>query len=152
MNDSKGVVVPYLLLGLAAVMFGLYNVFIKLSADHIQAVLGAVILQFVAAFLGLGLLIYLKYADNLTLHLSPRGVTLAVLAGAAIGVVEILTFIIYGRGVDVAVGNPLIVGGSLIVTTGIGWLFLREVLNPWQVVAVLSIIAGVVVLAWQAGR
>jgi transporter family protein len=46
----------------------------------------------------------------------------------------------------------LIVGGSLIVTTGIGWLFLREVLNPWQVVAVLSIIAGVVVLAWQAGR
>jgi transporter family protein len=151
-NDSKGVVVPYLLLGLAAVMFGLYNVFIKLSADHIQAVFGAVILQFVAAFLGLGLLIYLKYADNLTLHLSPRGVTLAVLAGAAIGVVEILTFIIYGRGVDVAVGNPLIVGGSLIVTTGIGWLFLREVLNPWQVVAVLSIIAGVVVLAWQAGR
>lgn len=143
---------PYLLLGLAAVMFGLYNVFIKLSADHIQAVFGAVILQFVAAFLGLGLLIYLKYADNLTLHLSPRGVTLAVLAGAAIGVVEILTFIIYGRGVDVAVGNPLIVGGSLIVTTGIGWLFLREVLNPWQVVAVLSIIAGVVVLAWQAGR
>ena len=143
---------PYLLLGLAAVMFGLYNVFIKLSADHIQAVFGAVILQFVAAFLGLGLLIYLKYADTLTLHLSPRGVTLAVLAGAAIGVVEILTFIIYGRGVDVAVGNPLIVGGSLIVTTGIGWLFLREVLNPWQVVAVLSIIAGVVVLAWQAGR
>ena len=81
-----------------------------------------------------------------------RGVTLAVLAGAAIGIVEILTFVIYSRGVDVAVGNPLIVGGSLIVTTGIGWLFLREVLNPWQVAAVFSIVAGVVVLAWQAGR
>lgn len=143
---------PYLLLGLTAVMFGLYNVFIKLSADHIQAVLGAVILQFVAAFLGLGLLIYFKFADNITLHITPRGVALAVLAGAAIGVVEILTFVIYSRGVDVAVGNPLIVGGSLIVTTGIGWLFLRELLNPWQVAAVFSIVAGVVVLAWQAGR
>lgn len=143
---------PYALLALAAVMFGLYNIFIKLSADHIQAVLGAVILQFVAAFLGLGLLVYFKYVDNIALHITPRGVTLAVLAGAAIGVVEILTFVIYSRGVDVAVGNPLIVGGSLIVTTGIGWLVLREVLNPWQVAAVFSIVAGVAVLAWQAGR
>ncbi len=143
---------PYVLLAIAAVMFGLYNVFIKLSADHIQAVLGAVILQFVAAFLGLGLLLYFKYTDNIVLNVTPRGIGLAVLAGLAIGIVEILTFVIYARGVDVAVGNPLIVGGSLIVTTGIGWLFLREVLNPWQVAAVLSIVTGVLVLAWQAGR
>ncbi len=64
---------PYLLLALAAVMFGLYNVFIKLSADHIQAVLGAVILQFVAAFLGLGLLLYFKQSQQLVLHVTPRG-------------------------------------------------------------------------------
>lgn len=143
---------PYFLLAMAAVMFGLYNVFIKLSADHIQAILGAVVLQFVAAFLGLGLLIYFKYTDQISLQVTPRGVTLAVLAGVAIGLVEILTFIIYARGVDVAVGNPVIVGGSLIVTTGVGWLFLREALNPWQVAAVISIIGGVAMLAWQAGR
>ena len=143
---------PYLLLALAAVMFGLYNVFIKLSAGHIQAVLGAVILQFVAAFLGLGLLLYFKQSQQLVLHVTPRGVSLAVLAGVAIGVVEILTFVIYGRGVAVAVGNPLVVGGSLLVTTGIGWLLLRETLNPWQVFAVLCIVGGVAVLAWQAGR
>lgn len=41
---------PIFLLFLAALMFGLYNVFIKLSSDHIQPVLGAVALQFVAAF------------------------------------------------------------------------------------------------------
>ncbi len=75
-----------------------------------------------------------------------------MLAGVAIGVVEILTFVIYGRGVAVAVANPLIVGGSLLVTTGIGWFLLRESLNPWQVFAVLCIVAGVAVLAWQAGR
>src|SRR5690554_7202582 len=83
---------PYVLLALAAVMFGLYNVFIKLSADHIQAILGAVVLQFVAAFLGLGLLAYFKYTDQISLHVSPRGITLAVLAGIAIGLVEILSF------------------------------------------------------------
>lgn len=143
---------PYVLLALAAVMFALYNVFIKLSADHIQAVLGAVILQFVAAFLGLGLLLYFKHSEQLVLHVTPRGVSLAVLAGVSIGIVEILTFVIYGRGVAVAVGNPLIVGGSLLVTTGIGWLVLREVLNPWQIFAVCCIVGGVAVLAWQAGR
>src|SRR5690554_513546 len=143
---------PYVLLALAAVMFGLYNVFIKLSADHIQAILGAVVLQFVAAFLGLGLLAYFKYTDQISLHVTPRGVTLAVLAGVAIGLVEILTFIIYARGVDVAVGHPVMVGGSVIVTPGAGWLFLRQPLHRWHVAAVFSIIGGVAVLAWQAGR
>lgn len=152
LNYCEEVTVPYVLLALAALMFGLYNVFIKLSADHIQAVLGAVILQFVAAFLGLGLLVYFKYVDNIALHITPRGVSLAMLAGAAIGIVEILTFIIYGRGVEVAVGNPLIIGGSLLITTGVGWLFLREVLNPWQLLAIACIVFGVGMLAWQAAR
>jgi len=143
---------PYLLLVLAALMFGLYNVFIKLSADHIQAVLGAVILQFVAAFLGLGLLAWMKLAGTEAIHANPRGVLLALLAGVAIGLVEVLTFVIYGRGVDVAVGNPLIIGGSLVVTTGIGVWLLRESLNPVQMLAISLVVAGLALLAWQATR
>lgn len=143
---------PIVLLAVAAVMFGLYNVFIKLSADYIQAILGAVVLQFVAAFLGLGLLLYMKYAADLQISATPRGVSLAVLAGVAIGLVEILTFVIYGRGVPVAVGNPLIIGGSLVVTTGIGVAILREALSPVQLVAVLMVTAGIGLLAWEAMR
>lgn len=143
---------PYILLTLAAVMFGLYNVFIKLSADHIQAVFGAVVLQFVAAFVGLGLLLYMKGVQGLEITATPRGIWLAVLAGVAIGLVEILTFIIYARGVPVAVGNPLIIGGSLVVTTGIGVVLLREVLSPLQIFAVLLVAGGVGLLAWEAGR
>lgn len=142
---------PYLLLAVAAVMFGLYNVFIKLSADHIQAVLGAVVLQFVAAFLGLGLL-FVMHRTGTELHASPRGVWLAVAAGIAIGLVEILTFAAFGRGVPVAVGNPLIVGGSLVVTAGVGIFFLREWLNPIQLFAVVLIIVGVGLLAFGAAR
>lgn len=143
---------PYVLLAVAAVMFGLYNVFIKLSADHIQPVLGAVVLQFVAAFVGLALLFYMKSAGDLHVSATPRGISLAVLAGIAIGLVEILTFIIYGRGVPVAVGNPLIIGGSLVVTTGIGVVLLREVLSPLQVFAVILVAAGIGLLAWDAAR
>lgn len=143
---------PTVLLAVAALMFGLYNVFIKMSADHIQAILGAVVLQFVAAFLGLGLLLYMKGTGALVLHASMRGVGLAIAAGVAIGLVEILTFVIYGKGLPVAVGNPLIIGGSLVVTTVIGVALLREAVTPVQVFAIALVTIGILLLAWEAAR
>lgn len=137
---------------IAAVMFGLYNVFIKLSADHINPILGAVVLQFMAAFIGLGLLLASQAQSDSPLIWSGRGLLLATLAGVAIGLVEILAFFIYGRGVLVAVGNPLIVGGSLIVTTAIGVFLLRETINLAQAAAILLITGGVLLLALTAAR
>lgn len=140
----------YWLLAVAAVMFGLYNVFIKVSADHIHAVLGAVVLQVVAVFVGLGLLLYIKSTADTTLQISARGLGLATAAGVAIGLVEILTFFIYGRGIPVAVGNPLIVGGSLLVTTGVGIVLLREAISPLQLAAIFLIAVGIALLAWDS--
>src|SRR5690625_282863 len=142
---------PYIFLIVAVLMFGLYNVFIKLSSEHIEPVLGAVILQFVALLLGGGMLLYLQRTGN-EIAVSPRGIWLSVLAGIAIGLVEILTFIIFSRGVPVAVGNPLIIGGSLVVTTSVGVIALREALHPMQLAAVVLIIVGVTLLAVGAGR
>ncbi len=142
----------YGLLAVAAVSFGLYNVFIKLSASHIDAVLGAVVLQFVAAFIGLALLLYLRRSADAPLEFSTQGLSLAALAGVAIGLVEILTFFIYSRGIPVAVGNPLIIGGSLLVTTGVGVMLLRESMSPLQLAAIGLIALGVGVLAWAAPR
>ncbi len=143
----------YALIAVAALMFGLYNVFIKLSSDHIHAVLGAVVLQFVAAFLGLGLLLATQMQSSAgQLLWSWRGLLLATLAGVAIGLVEILSFYIYGRGIDVAVGNPLIIGGSLLVTTGVGVVLLREALSPVQLAAVGLIGLGIAAFAWEAAR
>jgi len=142
----------YLLIAVAAIMFGLYNVFIKLSSDHIQAVFGAVVLQFVAAFMGLAWLLYLQTAQAGPLQFNSRGLALAALAGVAIGLVEILTFFVYGRGLPVAVGNPLIIGGSLLVTTGVGVLLLREALSPLQLAAVALIAVGIALFAWAAAR
>lgn len=140
---------PVLLIVIAALMFGLYNVFIKLSAGHINAILGAVVLQFIAAFLGLGLLLYQQAGSSEPLQFNRVGLGLAVAAGVAIGLVEILTFVIYGRGVPVAVGNPLIIGGSLVVTTLVGIVLLKEGASGLQVAAISMIILGVAALAWD---
>src|SRR5690625_3144757 len=135
----------------AAVMFGLYNVFIKVSADDINPILGAVVLQFVAAFMGLGMLLVTQMQAGSLPFWSGRGLVLASLAGVAIGAVEILTFFIYGRGVLVAVGNPLILGGSRVVTLGVGVFLLHESISLTQLMAVSLIFIGVLLLAWSAG-
>lgn len=142
----------YWMVALAALMFGVYNVFIKLSADHIQAVLGAVILQLVAALLGLAMLSYLYLTNATSLTFTSRGLWLSALAGVAIGFVEIVSFFIYGRGMAVAVGNPLIVGGSLMVTTLVGVWLLREQLNVLQMSSVGLIMLGIALLAWSSTR
>lgn len=141
----------YILVAIAALMFGLYNVFIKLSAAHIEAVLGAVVLQFVAAFFGLALLLYMR-SSGTVIYSSGKGLLLATMAGLAIGLVEIMTFYIFSRGMPVAVGNPLIIGGSLLVTTSIGYVLLHEHLSLTQLLAIGLIAAGVVLLAWSAER
>ncbi|MFP5407388.1 MAG: hypothetical protein ACLGHY_13970, partial [Gammaproteobacteria bacterium] len=120
-------------------------------AAHIEAVLGAVVLQFVAAFFGLAWLLYMKTSGGV-IHSSGKGLLLATLAGLAIGLVEIMTFFIYARGMPVSVGNPLIIGGSLLVTTGVGYAMLREDLSPTQWVATGLIAGGLAVLAWSAER
>lgn len=142
----------YALLALTALMFGLYNVFIKMSSSDINPVLGAVVLQFVAAFLGLAFLLYLRLGARAEFNFNTRGLSLAVLAGVAIGLVEMLTFFVYGRGVPVAIGNPLIIGGSLLVTTGLGVLALREHLSPTQSFAIGLIFVAVCLMAWDASR
>src|SRR5690606_14703261 len=84
-----GRAMSWILSAVSALMFGLYNVFIKLSSDHIHAVLGAVVLQFVAAFMGLAWLLYLMATQSTSPNFTGRGITIAALAGVAIGLVEI---------------------------------------------------------------
>lgn len=63
----------------------LYNVFIKLSSSHIEAVLGAVVLQFVAALVDWALLLYMK-ATGSVIYSSGKGLCLAV-GGVAVALI-----------------------------------------------------------------
>ncbi len=132
----------------AAVGMALYNLFIKAAAGQIHQMVGAVVLQVVAALLGAGLLLVLYLRGALPTHLvSARGITLAALAGVSIGVAEILTFVVYGKGAPAAVGTPLIVGGSVLLTALLGVLVLRETLAWSQAPGLLLVVSGIALLA-----
>ncbi|MDB5268153.1 MAG: hypothetical protein JWP58_1193 [Hymenobacter sp.] len=131
---------------LTALCLALYNFFIKLSADHVSPAVGAVVLQLVAAALGAAWLVKLKLQGQ-PLVVSGKGLVWAVLAGLGVGLAEILTFVVFQRGVNSSVGTPVIVGGSVLLTAVLGLVVLREALTLPQAGGLLLIVAGIALLA-----
>ena len=131
---------------LTALCLALYNFFIKLAANHVTPAVGAVVLQLVAAALGAVWLLRLKLQGQL-LPITGQGLGLAALAGLGVGLAEILTFVVFQRGVPASVGTPVIVGGSVLLAAVLGVVLLREALTPAQAGGLLLIVAGIALLA-----
>ena len=128
-----------------AVAFGAYNVFIKLGSGKIDQVLGAVVLQVVAALLGGAYAIILKL-DGRQLAVTGAGLRFSALAGVAVGLAEILTFVVFARGAPAALATPVIMGGSVLVAALAGVLLLGERVALAQVAGMLLVAGGIVLL------
>ena len=131
---------------LTALCLASYNFFIKLAADHLPPAVGAVVLQLVAAGLGATWLVRLRLAGQ-PLALTGKGLALAALAGLSVGLAEILTFVVFKRGVPASVGTPVIVGGSVLLAALLGVIVLREGLTLTQAGGLGLIVAGIGLLA-----
>ena len=131
---------------LTALCLASYNFFIKLASNHVSAAAGAVVLQLVAAALGAAWLLKLKF-EGQPIPVTPKGLSFAALAGLCVGLAEILTFIVFQRGVNSSVGTPVIVGGSVLFTAVLGLVVLREALTLPQAGGLLLIVAGIALLA-----
>lgn len=131
---------------LTAAAFALYNFFIKLGAGRIHEVLGAVVLQLTAAILGGGFALFLHLSGH-RLAGSRGGMGFSVLAGLAVGLAEVLTFVVFARGAPVAVATPVILGGSLVGVALLGALLLHEPVKAPQLLGMAMIIAGIALVA-----
>lgn len=131
---------------ITAIFYGAYNVFIKISSGHINQIVGAVILQIVAALVGGVILIILKITHS-SLEISQKGVWFAVLAGIMVGLAEITSFFVFSKGIPASVGIPIIIGGSVLVGAVVGVIFLKETLTPIHYLAIALIVAGVTILS-----
>jgi len=131
---------------MTAVFYGAYNVFIKIASGHINQIVGAVILQIVAALLGAGILLFLKFT-NTPLEVSQKGIWYAVLAGIFVGLAEITSFFVFSKGTPASLGIPVIIGGAILVGAVFGLIFLKETLTAIHYFAIALIITGVVLLS-----
>ncbi|HEY4513162.1 MAG TPA: EamA family transporter [Candidatus Paceibacterota bacterium] len=128
-----------------AIFYGVYNFFIKVSSGHINQIAGAVILQLVAMLVGGVILLFIKFT-NVSIEISNKGILYAVLAGVFVGLAEITSFFVFSKGITLSIGLPIIIGGSVVFGSLLGILFLKEVLTPIHLLAILLIIVGIVLL------
>jgi len=109
-----------------------------------------VILQAVAALSGL--MIYIgerslkSESDELELETTSSGLVWSVAAGIFVGLAEILSFLVNGKGVPATQSIPVIVGGSVFFGTVLGRLFLGEELSirGWLGVSLITFGIGLV--------
>ena len=152
-----------------ATSYALYNLFIKKSSSSIDPILGGVLLQFVAALVGTLLLVFRRGIMMMTmktttttttkaastmnpgLSLSRSGLIWAIAAGLAVGVAELLSFVISGMGVPATQSIPIIVGGSIMVGTIVGSIWFQERLSRMGWLGVTMIAVGIALVSMDPG-
>ena len=90
-------------------------------------------------------MLLLKLNHN-PLEISQKGIVYAVLAGLCVGSAEIASFFLFSKGVTVSTGTAIIIGGSVIFTTLLGMIFLKEQLTPLHFLAIILVVIGVILL------
>ncbi len=100
-----------------------------------------------------GLMIYLgernlksAVSDEMELETTSSGLVWSVAAGVFVGLAEILSFLVNGKGVPTTQSIPVIVGGSVFFGTVLGRLFLGEDLSyrGWLGVSLITFGIGLV--------
>jgi len=136
---------------ICAFAYALYNIFIKKGSASIHPVLGGVILQFVAAIMGsilCGILTFGPAKEEM--FYDSTGAIYAILAGASVGMAEIISFAVSGMGVPVVQSIPIIIGGSVMFGTLMGRIFLAEILSPRGWIGVVMIASGISLVAMES--
>lgn len=136
---------PIYLAILAAVSFGLWTVFHKIAAPHINQIFGAVIVSAVAVIVGL--LVLAPRFKSTELFNDWRGIFFVMLAGITAFFIDYLALSAYSKGLPVSVGAPVIIGGSIALASVIGF-FMGESVNLTKILALILIISGSTILAY----
>jgi len=134
----------------AGVLFACYQFAIKLSAPHIQEILGAVILQGVAVIVGMFLFFIVRDAET-TLVYTKEGLRFAIIAGIFVGLAEVATFYAFAQDISPSIGITLIVGFNVLIGLCLDYFWLKSDLSWSQLLGILLVLSGVVLISWEKG-
>lgn len=129
----------------AALSFGFYNFFAKLSSDKFSPTVGLLILTATSFSVALVATVFLKIFGK-PIIFTRDSLALPMLAGLATGLAEIFYFITFSKGAPLGIGTTLVIGGTMIVATILGFIVLKEPLSIEKIAGFLLVIGGMVLL------
>jgi transporter family protein len=131
----------YVIIG--ALGTGLWNVFISSASRQMHPLLGALITE-LTAFTA-GALIFLPVLSSGFPKVSFRAVIMCMLAGLSVLLADFFILKAYKQGVQISIGGPIIIGGSIVVVSRMG-LFLGERMTLLKALSILMIVSGASIL------
>lgn len=156
-SHGENTVLSLVLLGIVTILYAGYNIFIKLSGDHVPAaatstVLATLCLQASAFVISLAFLVYLVFRGDQNFGLSPQTYWWAAIAGICIGAAEIgYLYLFAGTGlsapVPASLAIPVIVSGTIVIAMLMSYVFFSESIGYSQVAGMVFIITGMFLLS-----
>jgi transporter family protein len=128
-----------------------YNICIKKGSASVNPIVGAVILQFVAAIYG-SCILGIVSLNGVTPEYDSDGIFWACWAGLFVGGAELLSFCVSGMGVQASQSIPIIIGGSVGVGAVLGLAMLGEQLEFQGWSGVILLMMGVALVATDPGE
>ncbi|MDP2908023.1 MAG: EamA family transporter [Nanoarchaeota archaeon] len=119
----------------AALAYGLHNIFTKIAAGHISDALGAFLLEITASVCIL-LYIFFLITTNEKFSFSSRGVIFSIVAGICVGVGTVLYFYIFSHGGELSIAGPLVLVGGVLLMAVAGIIFFKEKVSLIKIVGI----------------
>ena len=129
----------------AAVLYGVHQIFTRLAAERIGDGLGSFIVEASAA---LSILIYLAFlwlANRWNQQSTPQGILYSVVTGVCVGAGTIAFFLLFQRGGPLSAVPAILAGGAAIMAIA-GIFFFHETLSWQRLVGMALAIAGLFLL------
>ena len=137
-----------LVASLSSILFGLYNFFLKYSADKIHPVLATLVLTMSAAIVSLIALIILKITGAVpSFDWTRDGLKFAILSGVASGLGEILFFYLFSKGSPIIIGLPFVFALTVLTGVFLGIIILHEPINLPKIIGIIFTLIGVIILS-----
>lgn len=130
---------------IAAVLYGVHQIFTRLAADHIGEGLGGFVVEATAALSILFYLAFLWLANRWDQKSSLNGIFYSVLTGICVGAGTIAFFLLFQKGGPLSSVPAILAGGAAIMAIA-GILFFREPPSWQRIVGVAFAVIGLFLL------
>jgi len=140
---------PYAVI--AALLYGLHQIFTKLAADKIGDGLGGFVVEATAALSILLYLLWLRLTGHWNQNSSPAGVWYSVLTGVCVGAGTIAFFLLFQKGGPLSAVPMVLAGGAALMAIA-GISFFKEPAAWPRLLGIALSVAGVLLLHTTAGK
>ena len=125
----------------ASILYGLHQIFTKLSANRIGEGIGSLVVESTAAVTILLYLGVLRVEGRWQQPVTPRGVAYATLTGVCVGLGTIAFFLLFQRGGPLSAVPAILAGGAAIMAF-FGIVVFREPATPSRLLGIGLALAG----------